>query len=80
MTAAAKMPSSLKFGRYGKIAVVETDGISMPKQINSRHKAVKRIVELWDRLNIGTTDRCAFKVALREANEMADRLNGGDEC
>jgi hypothetical protein len=80
MTAAAKMPSSLKFGRYGKIAVVETDGINMPKQINPRHKSVKRVVEVWDRLNIGITDRCAFKVALREATAMADRMNGGDVC
>ena len=49
MTAQASMPSSCK-GRYGRVAVIETNGENMPKQIHPNHKAVKRIVKLWDRL------------------------------
>jgi len=41
MTAAACMPGSCKFGIYKKVAVVETDGVVMPKQINPKHNAVK---------------------------------------
>ena len=75
MTAAAYMPSSLKFGKYGKVAVVETDGVTMPKQIHPGHRACRRIVEVWDRLNIGHTERCAFQRALAEARALAEKLN-----
>lgn len=74
MTAAACMPGSC-WGRYGKVAVVETDGVNMPNQIHPRHKAVKAIVRTWDRLNIGHTSRCAFRRGLAEAHALADRLN-----
>jgi tRNA G37 N-methylase Trm5 len=72
MTAAAKMPSSLRFGRYGKVAVVECNPECEhhPKQIHPRHKSVKRIVEVWDRQNIGITDRCAFQRAIAEAEAL----------
>lgn len=75
MTAAAKMPGSCKFGRYGKVAVVETDGYHTPKQIHPRHAAVRSIVAVWDRLNIGHTERCAYRRALAEAEAMAMRFN-----
>lgn len=74
MTAAANMPSSC-WGRYGKVAVVETNGVDMPQMIHPRHKAVVRIVEVWDRLNIGHTSRCAFRRGLAAAQAMADQLN-----
>jgi len=83
LTAAAHMPNSC-WGRYGKVAVVETDGKGMPCRIDERLNCVKRIVEIWDRQNIGITDRCAFARAKREAEELANRLNalaeteGGD--
>lgn len=75
MTAAACMPASCKYGRYGKVAVVETDGERMPKQINPTHKAVRRIVEVWDRRFVGKTDQCAFRRALAEATYLAAKLN-----
>lgn len=75
MTAAANMPASCKFGVYRRVAVVETDGEHMPKQINPRHKVVKRIVQTWERLNVGLTERCAFSVAYREAKQLAAELN-----
>ncbi len=74
MTAASRMPSSC-WGRYGKVAVVETDGINLPKQIHPNHAAVVQIVARWDRLFWGKTEKCAFKQALQNAKIMADRLN-----
>ena len=74
MTAEAKMPSKCR-GKYGRIAIVETDGINLPKQINPTHKSVIRIVRSWERLNIGKTDKCAFKKALIEANDICKELN-----
>lgn len=74
MTAAACMPSSCK-GKYGKVAVVETDGENIPKQIHPNHKAVKRIVQVWDRRFWGTTDRCAFHLAKKQAEELVEKLN-----
>lgn len=75
MTAAACMPGPLKFGTYKRVAVVETDGVRMPKQINPRHAAVRSIPFLRDRLNVGTTDRCAFRRALADAEAVAAQLN-----
>ena len=75
MTASAKMPASC-WGHYGKVAVVETDGEHMPKQINKRHKAVVLIVKTWDKQHIGKTDRGAFQQAVKEAYALADKLNG----
>ena len=74
MTAAAKMPSSVK-ARYRRVAVVETDGESVPRQIHPNHRAVKRIVRTWERLNVGLTTRSAYYRALAEANVLAAQLN-----
>jgi hypothetical protein len=74
MTASEKMPSSCK-GNYGRIAVVETDGVTMPKQINPKHKAVKKILATWERLHIGKTENSAFQVALKKAQRYCDKLN-----
>ncbi len=76
MTAAACMPSTC-MGTYGRIAVVEHLLGQVPKQIHSRHKSVIRIVETWERLNRGTTDRCAFAKAHAEAEALAEKLNKG---
>lgn len=76
MTAKAYMPNSCKFGNYRKVAVIETDGVNMPRQIHPNHAAVKRIVWKRDRLNAGKTERSAYYVALAEATRMAAELNG----
>lgn len=75
MTAAAYMPNSC-WGNYGKVAVVETDGVNMPSQIHPGHKSVISIRYLADRLNKGKTSQCAFRRALARANEIAAELNG----
>jgi hypothetical protein len=74
MVSKAKMPSSC-WGRYQKIAVVETNGRDVPRRIDIRDRAIIRVVRIWDRCNDGKTDRCAAAKAQREARELADRLN-----
>lgn len=73
MTAAAQMPSSC-WGRYGKVAVVQTRGFALPAMISERSAEVVRIVELWDRCSMGGP-RSAYARALVEARELCDRLN-----
>ncbi len=79
MTARACMPGSC-FGSYSyrKVAVVEvSDTNTRPKQIHPRHKSVKRIVHLWDRLYAGSTNRCAYSRAYSAATDLAAELNSG---
>lgn len=74
MTATARMPASCR-GTYRRVAIVETDGLNHPKQINPTHAAVVSIRRSWERLNVGKTDSCAFQRALRAATEMASLMN-----
>lgn len=75
LSSAAKMPSSCK-GQYKRVALVELDGSNVrPAMISERARGVKRIVQTWERLSVGKTDRCAYRVALAEAEAEALRLN-----
>jgi len=77
-TAAACMPSSC-WGRYGKVAVLEVDaGLERVAMISARSRGCRRVVALWDRRHVGG-DRSAFAVARRDAEELAARLNAGEE-
>ena len=73
-TSAAKMAASVK-GQYRRVAVLEVDPGTEPSMISERARGVRRIVQIWDRLNVGTTDRCAYRVALAEAEAMVAKLN-----
>jgi len=74
-TAAANMPLSC-WGNYGRVAVLEVDADrSRVSMISARARGCHRVVELWDRLNIGTTDRCAFSRAMQAAERLAAQLN-----
>jgi len=76
-TATAHMPNSC-WGRYGKVAVIEVEpGVKDVAMISDRARGAIRVVEGWDRRNIGTTDRCAFAIALAEAETLAASLNAG---
>ena len=78
MTASVPMPSSC-WGKYGRVAVLEID-LDLgppPKQISTRARSVRRIVQIWERLHIGTTDRCAFERARARAEELAAALTIG---
>jgi hypothetical protein len=76
-TASAKMPSSC-WGQYRRVAVLEVAGtVKRVSMISSRARGVKAIVETWEKLNVGSTERCAYRRALREAIELAEKLNAG---
>lgn len=75
MTAAARMPANC-WGRYARIGVVELEEgyEGYPSMISARARGVARVVETWERLYVGKTDRCAFEVAMREAEELLASL------
>jgi hypothetical protein len=74
-TSKACMPVKC-WGTYRHVAVIEVDaGVDDVSMISTRAKGVRRIVARWDRKHVGSTDRCAYEIALAEAEEMADRLN-----
>ena len=77
-TASACMPTSC-WGRYSRVAVLELElgwpaarGVSM---ISTHARGVRRVIETWEKLYHGTTDRCAFYRALEEAQFMCDGHN-----
>jgi hypothetical protein len=45
--------------------------------ISERAKGVIRVVQTWENLNVGKTDKCAYSRALRVAEMMAKRLTDG---
>ncbi len=80
MTAAACMPAKC-WGTYRRVAVVELDSSlpdgERPRMISARARGVARVVETWERRNVGTTDRCAYARALAEAEALAAELERG---
>ncbi len=70
----AKMPSSCK-GIYRRIGLMKVVKGTNPSMISERSKGVLELVETWEKLNVGKTEKCAFQRALKEANETADKLN-----
>lgn len=74
-TAAANMPTSC-WGTYRRVAVLEVDRpLKEVSMISERAKGCVRVVETWERLNVGTTDRCAYAKALAAAEALAAELN-----
>ena len=77
LTASAQMPGNC-WGRYSKIAVAEIDPAQVPadgiKMISNRARGVVRIIQIWDRLHHGTTERCAYRRAYREADALIAHL------
>ena len=74
-TASEKMPGRCS-GSYRKVAILEVlDGVDKVSMISDRAKGVIRIVARWDRLSVGKTDRCAYRRALAQAEDMLARLN-----
>jgi len=77
MTASAKMPASC-WGIYKRVALVEVEKGMEPKMISERAKGLVRIVRTWEKLNVGTTDKCAYRRALTEAQAELAKLNTGE--
>jgi hypothetical protein len=74
--ARSAMPSCCKGGcNYYRIAVIETDGINIPKQIHPKHKKVISIRYLRNRLYRGKTNKSIFYRCLEDANAIAYELN-----
>lgn len=76
-TAAAAMPGSC-WGVYRRVAVLEVErGISRVSSISAHARGCVRVVATWERLNVGHTERCAYRRALAEAERLAATLNAG---
>ena len=73
-TASAKMPMSCR-GKYGKVAVIETDGKTSPAMISNRAKGVVRIIHVDDQCHMGSTIKSSFGQAVKYAVELSDFLN-----
>lgn len=75
VSSAACMPNSC-WGVYRRVAVLEVDHHERPGHTPTRIADVRgvRVVATWERLNVGTTDACAYRVALRDAEACAERL------
>ena len=74
-TAAANMPNSC-WGVYRRVAVLEVqDGVTDVAMISSRARGVINVVATWEKCNVGQTSRCAYRIALAEAQQMAADLN-----
>ena len=72
----ALMPAS-SWGNYRRIGIVEYDKGYYPKFI--REGPHTRVVETWERLFVGVTDRCAYKIALRAAKERLEIFQFGEQ-
>lgn len=80
MTRSAKCPSSWTWShprRRVAVVLVDRDIIPTgePSMISDRSRGVHGIVETWERLYVGSSERSQYAVALREACDMAARLN-----
>jgi len=82
-TSAACMPGSC-WGQYRRVAVLEVEaGVESVAMISERARGVVRVVETWERRNVGPIakrgerGRCAYSRALMEAEELAEQLNNG---
>jgi hypothetical protein len=76
--ASANMPNGC-WGAHARVAVLEiepgTRADFKPTMISERARGVARVVETWERLNVGKTERCAFRRALAAAERLAADLN-----
>ena len=73
--ASANMPNSC-WGIYNRVAVLEVhDGVTRASMISDRSRDVVRVVETWEALNVGKTERCAYRRALKQARAIAADMN-----
>ena len=76
ITSAAQMPNSC-WGIYRRVGVLEVkaDVDERKLSIDTRRKGVVRIVSTWEKLNVGSTARCAYQRALADAHALVAELN-----
>ena len=71
------------FGEYRRIALVELDKSvdKIPTMITQRARGCSRVIETWERLNVGKTNRCAYQRSLADALDRLDEMcYDQDEC
>lgn len=76
ISSAAPMPSSCK-GVYKRVAVLRVDHHERPIGYKPERIAEVRgveIIDTWERLNVGSTERCAYRRALADARVLAQKL------
>lgn len=66
----ACMPSSNKFGRYGKVGLVEVIPGSNPRTISNRASGVIKVLKVFDRLHVGKTNAGAFQRKIEELKKQ----------
>ena len=78
---ASTTPSANCRGKYKRVAVVVVDhdelrasGRELPSSISKRSIGVVRIVQTWENCSVGTTERCTYRRALVEAEQVAERI------
>lgn len=72
----AAMPSSC-WGRYKRVAILRVDRHERPADFEPRAIRNTRGVEIvrsWERLSVGSTERCAYRAALALAHNLADEI------
>jgi len=73
-TAATRTGS--RFGEYRRVAVLEVPAdVEEASMISERSKDVIRVVETWERCNVGITERSAYARACAAASKLAAELN-----
>ncbi len=73
-TASAQMPSSC-WGTYRRVAVLEVaSNVRRASMISRRARDVVRVIDTWEKLNVGTTKRCAYSQALADAEALKSKL------
>ncbi len=71
---AARMPLGC-WGSYRHVAVLEVDGPDrIPTMISTRARGVISVVEVWRKVRVGKTSRCAFARAMVAAEELLAEL------
>ena len=71
----AKVPGASQEDRYMRIGLLEVEeGLEDVSMISRRAKGVIRVVKTWERLYAGKTERCAFRKALKEAEEVKEAI------
>ncbi len=64
-----------KYGNYRRVAVVKTDGNTVPKMISERARGLVEIVVVWNSCNVGKTANCRYARRMENANNIAQVLN-----
>jgi len=73
MSSAAQMPTSCK-GRYRRVALLRVARGVIPAMISARAWGVIEVLGVAEKLNVGSTDRCAFRRAVLQSTAQAHDL------